>query len=803
MTARERLCYPVLMLRISVDDDAYLIAEPPQGADADAVSAAIRAAAVGRPQVITWDALIRTREAQSRLRFGDGGLDDLLLAQVDMTGCCAVLESAHRRLKDGKGSPTAASLAQIARDPRLVVGRAIGLTGALDLARPVPGARKIKPAAHPDLISAVIIAHGAAEGVEGFIQAFAAQQLTSRAEMVVVAAGLARDEARSLSGTLDSLTLSRPMRIRHFILPGRMSESTAVNTGLALATGQVVIVARPDCIPETSQTVQVLANWAAGGDVVTVSPKIFDGEHRLLAAGLYAEAGPDKTVLRPWTDRALSDVVRRVAAPAPWFFAVNRAAWLDHGGVHGEGLWTSTLARGGKHLLAGSACAVWTGARRPPAAQRQGGAATLSADSARAMAWAPSTAGARAAAARAAPADPRPVAAAPAVSQGTNGRPNPAVREAAAAGFSDVFPSKARTRLLVFADGFGASQALAFVDGLAQSRTAGQAAVRVVEERSLGKDGEGDADDLAALVDQHFAEVSPTVVALSRFGHGDAAHLIVAAARTRGLPVIAHLDDDLFDLPPIIGIERYRMSRHPRRILALQRGLREADLVIAATPALAEKLARLAGHGRVGWMETGSAGRPHQRSDAGKDSVVIGYMGSASHNHDLEMLVPALNSALEAYDHVSVELFGSISQQPAADLLRGRVRKHRPVSGDYHGFKAVLAGLDWDIGLAPLRPIAYNRFKTPTKWVEYAEAGVAVIVSDSEVYQPMIQADAALAADPEQWDSAIRRLIESADTRRDIVTAADRLLRSSYGWERLEASVLDLLRRVERATFAA
>ena len=55
-------------------------------------------------------------------------------------------------------------------------------------------------------------------------------------------------------------------------------------------------------------------------------------------------------------------------------------------------------------------------------------------------------------------------------------------------GFSDAFPSRAGLRLLVFADGFGASQSLAFVDGLAEARRTGRAAVRVVEERALGPD---------------------------------------------------------------------------------------------------------------------------------------------------------------------------------------------------------------------------------------------------------------------------------------------------------------------------
>jgi hypothetical protein len=36
-----------------------------------------------------------------------------------------------------------------------------------------------------------------------------------------------------------------------------------------------------------------------------------------------------------------------------------------------------------------------------------------------------------------------------------------------------------------------------------------------------------------------------------------------------------------------------------------------------------------------------------------------------------------------------------------------------------------------------------------------------------------------------------------------MVSAADRLLRSGYGWERLEAGVLGLLRRVEGAALAA
>ena len=518
---------------------------------------------------------------------------------------------------------------------------------------------------------------------------------------MVIAAGLAREEARALSDVRDA--------------------------------GQAVIVARPEWSPQEPDAVQALADRVVRRDVFSASPRVVGDDE--------ADSGD---------------------APSPWFCAVNRQAWLDRGGASGDGPWTSGLDDAGRRVVVESATVLRRRAGRAPAVQRSAAPAAV-------------------------------VAAAPAVAGGP-----------AAFGFSDGFPAAARTRLLVFADGFGASQSLAFVDGLARARARGEVAVRIVEERALPRDAAA-AEDLAAAIEQHFAETAPSIVVLSRFGHDDAARRVIEAARARKLPVVAHLDDDLFDLPAIIGIERYRLSRHPRRVQALHRGLAAADLVMAATPTLAQKIGGLAGHDRVGWMEIGSAGRPHVRAP-GKgpdDSLVIGYMGSASHNHDLEMLAPALNAVLERFDHVSVELFGSISQQPAAELLRGRVRKHRPVSGDYGGFKAALAGMGWDVGLAPLRPIAYNRFKTPTKWVEYAEAGIATIVSDCEVYQPMIVADAALAAGPEQWESAMRLLVEQPELRADLVSAADRLLRSSYGWERLEAGVLDLLRRAEDAALAA
>ena len=373
------------------------------------------------------------------------------------------------------------------------------------------------------------------------------------------------------------------------------------------------------------------------------------------------------------------------------------------------------------------------------------------------------------------------------------------------AAYSDAFPSEAPVRLLVFADQLGASQSIAFVEGLARSRADGAAAVRLIEEAAFGLDqGLSGAAAARALAEAEIAETRPTAVVLSRFGHVAGAEGIFAAARAQGLPVLVHIDDDLFGLPVVIGIERYRSGRHPRRIQALGAALRRADLVIAATPALAERLAPLAGHSRFGWLENGAGGRPQprRRKPAGAP-VVIGYMGSASHGPDLELALPALEGLLARGANVRVELFGSVARLPVAEGLPEAVVRHPVVAGDYAAFKRRLAELEWDIGLAPLHASPYNLCKTATKWVEYAEAGAAVLASDMEVYQPMIAQGAAAAAAPGQWSHVLQMLVGDASLRRGLISAADGLLRTRFGWERLEDSLLGLLERVPMRRQAA
>ena len=373
------------------------------------------------------------------------------------------------------------------------------------------------------------------------------------------------------------------------------------------------------------------------------------------------------------------------------------------------------------------------------------------------------------------------------------------------AAYTDEFPSGAPVRLLVLADQLGASQSIAFIQGLAGARAAGHAAVRILDEAAFGPDeGLPGASAARGLAEAQMSEVRPTAMVLSRFGHVAGLEGAWAAARALGAPIIVHIDDDLFELPVTVGVERYRNGRHPRRIQALRVALRNADLVITATPVLAERLAPLAGHGRIGWLENGTGGQSWPREPKPEGApVVIGYMGSASHGPDLELAAPALETLLARRRDVRVELFGSIARQPVAERLPEAVVRHDVTIGDYGAFKARLAALDWDIGLAPLLASPYNSGKTATKWAEYAEAGAAVIASDVEVYRPMVAWGAAAPAAPGQWGQVLQRLIEAPALRRSLVASADALLAAGFGWERLQASLLGLLQRAAAPRRAA
>jgi glycosyltransferase involved in cell wall biosynthesis len=356
-----------------------------------------------------------------------------------------------------------------------------------------------------------------------------------------------------------------------------------------------------------------------------------------------------------------------------------------------------------------------------------------------------------------------------------------------------------RHRFLIFCHQRLATQEIHFLRPLRRARFEGICQVALVEESDLDGVGPGKRPRaLAAL----WRDYRPTLVIFSRYAGPDHT-LLIAAAKAGGTPIVAHTDDDLFEVPGVLGHDKKRFHNAPERVASLAATFTAADLIYVPTRPLAERIAARGFSAPVVVPPIQICAEPEEltppvANDSG--SVTIGYMGSISHQHDLQDIVPAIERLLATPPSIRFETFGSIRMPINPDQFPGQTRAHPPVK-DYASFLVRLRDLRWDIGLAPLRPIDFNRFRTYTKWLEYSLGGICVVASDSIVYRDVMRDGAGYLVNGDDWFNTLSRLVAEPETRRDCVRIAQERIRRELGSEPLAAQLLaleDMAR--ERAT---
>src|SRR5262249_52419051 len=111
--------------------------------------------------------------------------------------------------------------------------------------------------------------------------------------------------------------------------------------------------------------------------------------------------------------------------------------------------------------------------------------------------------------------------------------------------------------------------------------------------------------------------------------------------------------------------------------------------------------------------------------------VRILYMGTATHDADLEMVRPALSRLVRDFgDHVRIEIIGVTASSNLAPGIT-RIGVPEPASRSYPAFLTWIASQEiWDIGIAPLADSSFNRSKSAIKAMDYMAMGIAAVVSD-------------------------------------------------------------------------
>jgi glycosyltransferase involved in cell wall biosynthesis len=234
--------------------------------------------------------------------------------------------------------------------------------------------------------------------------------------------------------------------------------------------------------------------------------------------------------------------------------------------------------------------------------------------------------------------------------------------------------------------------------------------------------------------------------------------------KAQGLRLLISVDDDLWHVSP--G-HRPQWDADPARRARFEAFLRAADAIIVPSARLGERVQPFA-RGAIVVIpptlpprEQWPARRPRPR-DRG---LRIGWVGTASHQRDVEGIGPAVLELLARWPAVTFVLGGECV--PSWTTEHPRVEVHVgwwPLPAYYR----FVASLDLDGFVCPLLETPFNVAKPCLKPLEAAMLGLPVIASRVGAYAEDLHAEeTALLVEntTEAWLAALTRLVEDAALR--------------------------------------
>ena len=246
-------------------------------------------------------------------------------------------------------------------------------------------------------------------------------------------------------------------------------------------------------------------------------------------------------------------------------------------------------------------------------------------------------------------------------------------------------------------------------------------------------------------------------------------------ARRTGARLLFDLDDDLLNVPATHpDVQELRpFARIIRRMLTV------ADAVWVSTQGLARRLAPIRPdatviENRLDERIWTAAPAPQAFQD---NPVRILCMGTSTHEKDFALIEPALLRLKAEYgDRIAIDVLGMSSRSELPPGLN-RIGPPTHASRSYPGFVDWLTSMQprWHIGLAPLLDTRFNSSKSPIKAMDYAAIGLAVLASDTPVYQGSLAdgpAGQLVKNEPGAWHAALDWLIRNQNLRQAMANRA-------------------------------
>ncbi len=281
------------------------------------------------------------------------------------------------------------------------------------------------------------------------------------------------------------------------------------------------------------------------------------------------------------------------------------------------------------------------------------------------------------------------------------------------------------------------------------------------------------------------AAAGATAVVVERDGLGAAdADQVALRISAAGARLVVDVDDDFYT--PDAQERLLRGGYSANALATLVRLTELADRVLVSTPRLAAIVADITPRvTEVRNSVDANLWRPSRGPLLGRGRRIL-YMGSATHDSDLEMIRPAVE-ALPAEQGVGLDVIG-VTEGDAGWYRRIEIPEGRT---HYPQFVGWLRGqrTTWCLGVAPLTPDPFNSAKSDLKFLEYSMLGLATVASGAEPYRGLDRVGATLVDDDAvNWTAALARLLGDPAERRRLARRAaaycraQRTTESSNDW---------------------
>jgi GT2 family glycosyltransferase/glycosyltransferase involved in cell wall biosynthesis len=309
------------------------------------------------------------------------------------------------------------------------------------------------------------------------------------------------------------------------------------------------------------------------------------------------------------------------------------------------------------------------------------------------------------------------------------------------------------------------------------SRTAkgfvGSAYIRVLQPLTHPSLKEKLAFTTGSVSDVYANPPDAVVVQRIAISEEEEAHRLVHFCNANGIKLIYEVDDDLFEIGSSGSshpeAEKYAKWIRGAKILALN-----ADLVTVSSNNLKAKLSNLNKNIQVlpnaldeQFWQVSSARIPTGKES--EEQIGILYMGTKTHNQDLEIIREALSRIKKKYQNrVRFDIVGVSSDKLDGKLFN--VINIPPETSEYPEFVRWMLrnASSWTIGLAPLVQTSFNECKSYIKYLDYSGSGLASICSNITPYRDVVAnwQNGVLAENTTQgWYDALERLMEDPALR--------------------------------------